>query len=48
MRCDWCGKFRKQVDIAGYDMPSHDRLDVEVVLVCRWCSPSDFEENTDE
>lgn len=43
MKCDWCGKFRKEIDLFGYFMPTHDRLDAEMVVVCRWCSPSDFD-----
>lgn len=41
-RCDWCGKFRKDIDVVGYDMPTHDRLDTEMVVVCRWCDPTMF------
>ena len=48
LRCDWCGRFRKSIDLYMYSLPDYWREAEEYFVVCRWCSPNDFKEDNND
>jgi len=42
LKCEGCGKFRKDIDLDLFEFVDHDRLGMHDELLCRWCHPLGF------